>query len=162
MTSDGTVFSQCGRYRYRLQRGTAPRLAFVMLNPSMADATRDDPTIRRCIAFAKREGYAGITVCNVYAWRATKPRELRGVDDLFGENVSHLRALASSHPHIVVAWGANAKGWDALGVCEILEERACKLSCFGVTKSGQPKHPLFIAGDTPLRPYDAVNPWAAA
>src|SRR5689334_20041621 len=69
------VLSPCGLYRYRLTRrwGDGPALLFVMLNPSTADATEDDPTIRRCTGFAKREGMPAIEVVNLFAWRATDP-----------------------------------------------------------------------------------------
>ena len=78
--------SPCGLYRYRLERfwSDKPALPFVMLNPSTADADLDDPTIRRCMGFARREGAGGIIVATLHAFRATTPEELRKAYDPFG------------------------------------------------------------------------------
>lgn len=81
------LFSPCGAYRYRLSRdwnGTGTRLAVVMLNPSTADAARDDPTIRRCIAFAVREGHCGVEILNLFAFSATEPALLKSAADPVG------------------------------------------------------------------------------
>jgi len=109
------VISPCGLYRYRLSRQwTEPSysLAFVMLNPSTADAEVDDPTIRRCIGFARREGYGGIEVVNLYAFRATSPDDLWKAKDPCGpENEGHLISIARASvgygTPIVCAWGAH-------------------------------------------------------
>ena len=87
------LFSPCGRFRYRLGRrwGEGPTIAFVLLNPSTADDQRDDPTIRRCIGFARRLGFGGLEVVNLYAYVATDPAELRRVGYLVGdENDGHM------------------------------------------------------------------------
>lgn len=79
--------SECGTYRYWLCREWSPgldSLVWLMLNPSTADATQDDPTIRRCMGFARRWGYGGITVVNLYAYRATNPRDLLTAADPVG------------------------------------------------------------------------------
>lgn len=108
----GAEISDCGRYRYRLWRswGDGPRLPFVMLNPSTADADQDDPTIRRCVGFARRESYVGIEVVNLFAWRATDPKDLADTPDdiIFGfpRNVDVLERLMADHPVVVAAWGA--------------------------------------------------------
>lgn len=84
----GAVISDDGRYRYRLWRTWAPelpRMAWIMLNPSTADAEVDDPTIRRCVGFAKREGCGGIEVVNLYAYRSTDPSVLGTVDEKHGD-----------------------------------------------------------------------------
>jgi hypothetical protein len=151
------VISGCGLYRYRLQRGDGPRrLAFVMLNPSTADADVDDPTIRRCRAFAQREGHAGIDVMNLYAWRATDPVQLTQVDDPVGpDNAIWLDHLACDHRHgwIVCAWGALARERQcqtALQVAGILSSHGARLVCLGITKDGSPRHPLYVRGDTAI------------
>lgn len=156
------VISACGRYRYRLQRGDGPRrLAFVMLNPSTADADVDDPTIRRCRAFAQREGYPGIDVMNLYAWRATDPVQLTQVDDPVGpDNPIWLDHLASDHRHgwIVCAWGTLAREQQrqtAIQVAGILSSHGARLVCLGTTKDGSPRHPLYVRGDA------AIEDWRA-
>ena len=111
-----TVISKCGAYRYSLTRkwSDAPNLPFVMLNPSTADAKEDDPTIRRCIGFARREGAGGLIVANLYALRAPSPEALWSARDPLGpENLQTLAGLAAqavdqSLP-IVCAWGALAR-----------------------------------------------------
>src|SRR5437870_4841901 len=109
------VISPCGKFRYRLTRqwGEGAALPFVMLNPSTADAEQDDPTIRKCVGFAKRMGYDGIEVVNLYAYRATKPADLKKAGYPRGpENDRHIEAaLVESHANSVIcAWGVNARG----------------------------------------------------
>ena len=151
------ILSPCGRYRYLLQRGEGRLLPFVMLNPSTADAEQDDPTIRRCMGFAAREGYDGIEVGNVYAWRATDPRELRSSSNPFGDNVNVLIGLsaraASNDTPIVCAWGTNVIGDHAARTIELLRHAGARLVCLGKTKAGHPKHPLYLAANTPLEAY---------
>jgi hypothetical protein len=152
------VISLCGQYRYRLQRGDGARLAFVMLNPSTADANVDDPTIRRCMGFARREGYAGIDVCNLFALRATNPRELVAHADPIGpDNYDHLAALGKDHrgTDIVCAWGAHpAATARVVAVMKgYLTDYGARLVCLGLTAAGAPRHPLYVRGDAPLLPW---------
>lgn len=148
------VLSPCKRYRYRLTRGAGRLLAFVMLNPSTADAEQDDPTIRRCLGFAAREGFDGIEVCNVYAWRATDPRELMHAPNPFRDNDDHLLSLAVRHNLIVCAWGSKAMPSHVEHVRRTLSANrgghVARLVCLGVNKDGSPKHPLYVRGDAPL------------
>ena len=95
------ILSPCGRYRYRLERDLGAigamrgSVAFVMLNPSTADATTGDPTIRRCIGYARAWSYAKLIVGNAYAWRSTDPAGLWTADDPVGpENDQHLEQIA--------------------------------------------------------------------
>jgi hypothetical protein len=150
----GATFSADGRYRYRLWRRwdrSRPMVAFVMLNPSTADARRDDPTIRRCVAFARRWGYGGIEVVNLFALRATDPGELRVAKDPSGPgNARHVgRALAAASL-VVLAWGAHR----ALRDPPTLARRLLSLRrphCLGLTRSGEPRHPLYLrAGALPV------------
>lgn len=145
------VSSDCGQYRYMLARGTGPRrLIFVMLNPSTADAELDDPTIRRCKAFAAALGYTGIIVLNLYAFRATQPADLWIQSDPIGpRNDAHIEQLASGDT-VVCAWGVNAKPERVAQVAALLREAGAKLTCLGVTKSGAPRHPLYVRVDQPL------------
>lgn len=154
----GAVISDCGRYRYTLERewmtgeGTC---LFVMLNPSTADASEDDPTIRRCIGFAQRWGYQRLTVGNLFAFRATDPRKLVQVKDPGGpDNHLHLGRLAAEADRVVAAWGAfPAAGQDYLAA--VLSEVDSDLVCLGTTKNGSPRHPLYVRGDFEPIPYRA-------
>lgn len=159
--------SDCGRYRYTLTRrwGRGPWATFVMLNPSTADATENDPTIRRCMAFAGAWGMGGLSVVNLYALRSTDPAGLWRVDDPVGpENDTILRRLAAGALHdgrpVVAAWGANARQ-DR--VDEVLALPGMdQLQCLGVTKAGAPKHPLArgrhrIPDDVVPRPWPGVT-----
>ncbi len=153
----GATISECGRYRYRLWRqwdDLAPVMVFCMMNPSTADASQDDATIRRCIGFAKRERHGGIIVVNVFALRATNPGELLTADDPYGpENEAHL--LCARSPilsTLVVAWGVPVGGrrlrhhYTRAAVTLL----PLKPKCLGTTSAGWPKHPLYLRADAPL------------
>jgi hypothetical protein len=151
--------SECGLYRYHLGRSwdaSLPSLTFVMLNPSTADADIDDPTIRRCIGFAKREGCGSINVVNLFAYRATDPSALKDAADPVGPfNPKWLQwtldAARQNHTTIVCAWGAHPLA-EAPGDAFINQGPAnCAAVChLGLTKGGHPRHPLYIKGDQPL------------
>ena len=150
------TISVCGKYRYQLTRrwGGGEILPFVMLNPSTADADVDDPTIRRCMGFARREGADGIIVLNVYALRATDPKELAKSPDPFGpENDAALSQLArcASRSRIVCAWGAHGGGSNRH--IALLMSSGASLVCLGMTKNGHPRHPLYVKNDQPLVPF---------
>lgn len=159
----GAELSDDGTYRYRLWRGTEPRLGFVMLNPSRADAHADDHTIRRCRAIASRNGYGGIDVANLFAYRATDPTELPDDLDTATGGERNIRAIidvAAAVDTIVVAWGATyatvAKrigDGDAPGiVLDIADAADVNVRCLGVTADGYPRHPSRI-GAVPLVPW---------
>lgn len=155
------IISECGQYRYLLQqpsevdhpdRATA---LFVMLNPSTADAELDDPTIRRCRGFARDWGCAGLNVANLYAYRATKPADLWTAAHPEGPlNDYYLASLARDHKDFVCAWGANARPERVYAVSEILKASGARLWCLGTTKSGAPRHPLYVRADQPLIPWE--------
>lgn len=115
------TISPCGTYRYSLFRSTGAvgdeHLLWVMLNPSTADATKDDPTIRKVVEFTRRAGYGGACVVNLFAFRATKPKDLRRAVRnhglLFGEgpdNRAAIESAAATSAAIVCAWGAEPFG----------------------------------------------------
>lgn len=152
-----TVISECGQYRYQLVR--KPRIEmpekttalFIMLNPSTADASLDDPTIRRCRAFADFWGCAGITVANLYALRATNPEELlKHTDPIGPENDEYLVRLVREYGDVVCAWGNNAMKDRADYFIRMALKHNSRLWCLGVNKNGAPKHPLYIKADTKL------------
>lgn len=151
MTVEGdAVFSDCGRYRYLLTRrwGDGPAATFVMLNPSTADAATDDPTIRRCIGFAKSWDCGSLNVVNLFAFRATDPRELLAATDPVGPRNDAF--LHSYLPDGVAAWGAHKMASTrARGVVRAFV-RSSPLWCLGVTKDGHPRHPLYVRADAPL------------
>jgi hypothetical protein len=159
--TSSAIISDDGRYRYLLTREWtqgAPKLTFVMLNPSTADAREDDPTIRRCIGFAKREGFGGIRVVNLYAFRATDPKiMLREIDPVGPANDTHITGACLDR-HVIAAWGANAAPHRVKEVLRILDRARARLFSLGVTSSGAPRHPLYVKGDQPFVPYPTQHP----
>lgn len=156
------ILSKCEQYRYSLRRKipnhdyTADKgtFAIVMLNPSTADATVDDPTIRRCMGFAKELGYSDIHVVNLFAYRATNPDELKSVVDPIGlENDYHLEEFGRMYQNILCAWGNNAPLDRVKEVLPLLVQKGAKLWCLGVTKTLAQKHPLYVKKSTELRPW---------
>jgi hypothetical protein len=151
------IISPCGAYRYALTRtgdalpGKPGRAMFLMLNPGTADATLDDPTIRRCRSFACSWGFDGITVGNLYALRSTDPAALWLHHDPIGpENDAYLYEMATTHSRVVCGWGANARDDRVAAVVKLLREAGAELACLGTTKSGAPRHPLYVRGGQPL------------
>ncbi len=156
LTLKGAKISECGKFRYHLTRVwdlTGPKLGILGLNCSTADAVKDDPTIRREMGFARRLGYGSIYKGNIFAYRATDPKVMKRARDPVGpENDLWIKGIASCVDRLIVAWGAHGsfKNRDR-EVYELL--RGKSLWCFGVTKDGHPKHPLYLRGDTPLVPW---------
>lgn len=154
------TISDCGLYRYDLRRvwgdpDSANLLAICGANPSTADAQLDDPTIRRCIGFAKREGCDGLVMVNVRAFRATDPRKVPPVSPL-GEGVHNertLRAVCMECPLIVCAWGTVADPRDVADAMDIFDDEMATLMCFGTTMKGDPRHPLYLPANAPLVPF---------
>ncbi|WP_439030249.1 DUF1643 domain-containing protein [Gordonia terrae] len=157
------VISPDGKYRYWLERelpwsfyageGVAPETAcaFIMLNPSTADATQDDPTIRRCKHFATALGASKLIVANLYAYRATNPAELRTVDDPVGpENTFYLQSALDAR-HVVVAWGTHASDEQVARLRALADNTP--LWCLGTTKAGAPRHPLYVPNTKELEPW---------
>lgn len=153
------VMSPCGTYRYYLERSwndDAPAAAFVMLNPSVADAERDDPTIRRCLGYARAWGCGSLLAVNLYALRATSPRELwRAADPVGPATDAYLRAAvlvarASGGP-VVAAWGAHARPERIAAVLAL--PGVAPLSALAVTGAGQPRHPLYLRARLTPQPW---------
>jgi hypothetical protein len=155
----GARFSPDRLYRYHLWRVWEPsRRSFVLigLNPSTADETQDDPTIRRCINFAKREGCGRLDMLNLFAWRSTDPAALRRVSDPVGpendEVIGDVIGMAGGDVRVVAAWGGHGSARGDRLVREI-NGWACGVWCFGTTKDGSPRHPLYLRNDAALVVY---------
>lgn len=149
------LFSDCKKYRYILERrwSTKPLLNVVMLNPSTADETQDDPTIRRCMGFAVEEGFGGIVVTNLFAFLATDPSTLRGHYDPVGVlNDKHLVATARRRDvrAILLAWGSAGSYQDrGAKVMQLLIDFCEKrIYTLDTTFNKQPKHPLYLLKNT--------------
>lgn len=144
-----------GAYRYTLWRiwdEQSPRALFVLLNPSTADAEQDDPTLRRCLGFARREGCGSLEIVNLFAYRTTQPALLKMISDPIGvENDQHIAAAAQRANIIVLGWGTH--GTYRARDREVLQLlTAYPLYCLELTKNGYPKHPLYCA-------YQPLVPW---
>lgn len=147
----GATFDCTGVFRYRLWRrwDDGPSVCFIMLNPSTADAERDDPTIRRCIRFARDWGYGGLDVVNLFAYRATDPRALRSVADPVGPlNGRAIAEAVEGATLTIAAWGAWPAGTPPL---------SAPLYCLGMNRDGSPKHPLYIRADATPVPYSLTQ-----
>lgn len=155
----GARLSDDKKYRYLLWRKwdfSLPCVVWIMLNPSTADANKDDATIRRCIGFAQRWGFGGIDVVNLFAYRATNPRDLFEAGDPVGpENDSMINAMLEGRNDdlFMAAWGCFPKylGNRDKDVLDLLKSR--RVECLGVTKEGYPKHPVYLANDTEREAY---------
>jgi len=149
--------SECGRYRWWLRRswthgGDGRVVCFVMLNPSTADALIDDPTVRRCMDFARRWGFTALSVRNLFAFRATEPKELSSVDDPTGGHRGDVELWMAGTAHLTVAaWGAKVPFRRDREALEMFKD--ITLYCLGTTKNGHPRHPLYVRKDQPLKVF---------
>jgi hypothetical protein len=151
------IFSECRQYRYLLTRtwnSESATIVFIGLNPSTADETADDPTVRRCVGFARKWGYGGLVLINLFAFRSTDPKRLNDVADPVGpQNDTTIRRCCDRSSCVVAAWGAQGTLMERdRRVLELLSEPLC----LGVTKSGSPRHPLYLAASTRLRRFPGV------
>lgn len=147
------LLSPCCQYRWQLWRiwnNELPGCVFIGLNPSTADETTDDPTIRRCIRFATDWGYGSLVMLNAYAFRATEPKVMKAASDPIGkDNNSALRLPSQSAIDnggiVIAAWGSHCDEEREAEVCRLIDR---KIHCLGRTKAGRPKHPLYLRADT--------------
>ena len=151
----GATFSPCRTFRYTLWRSWpsgSGYACFIGLNPSTADETEDDPTIRRCIAYAKAWGYAGLVMLNAFGYRATYPRDMLAAHDPVGpDNDEHIRLLTRDAAVVIAAWGNHGEHLERFRAIGTLVP---KLSCLKVTKPGHPSHPLYLKADLRPMPYE--------
>lgn len=152
--NSGAHFSRCRRFRYALWRewkADGPKVLMIGLNPSTADATRNDPTIRRCIGFARDWGFGGVWVLNLFAYRATYPRDLKAAVDPVGpRNDAWIRRVARAVDRAVAVWGNHGAMLDrSARVRGMLGDR---LEVIRLNAGGEPAHPLYLPrGLKPIR-----------
>jgi hypothetical protein len=152
------ILDKTKKYRYILERrwgsDATNVVNFILLNPSTADATLDDPTVRACIKFAQQWKFDGLFITNLFAFRATDPVEMRSCKNPHGnENDRYLKSIAEKSRMVVVAWGNHGThcGRD-MEVLKILKDIK-KLFCLGTTISGSPRHPLYIKRTVRPQPF---------
>jgi hypothetical protein len=154
--SSSAVISSCGTYRYHLTRSTGVPLRwhkpmlFICLNPSTADSQKDDNTIRKCIAYAKREGCTSMEILNLFALRSTNPRALLTHPDPVGpENDWWIDTVLSRFRQqiVIAAWGTNEAGIERGAM---IQKKYGPFQCLGMNRNGTPKHPLYLKNDQPL------------
>lgn len=170
--SAGAVFSEDRAHRLILWRRWDGRsepgipngcklIAWIMCNPSTADASEDDATLRRCISFTKALGYEGLLVVNLWSFRAKDPKELEGKHQRAKtrDTDKYIRKAVSAADRIIAAWGASGPQADrCVEVQELIgRRRKAPLSCLGKTQTGEPKHPLYVKKATPLEPFKGCD-----
>ena len=146
-------FSVCRRYRYALWRqwASGPEVLFVMLNPSTADETADDPTIRRCIGLARSWGFGSLAVGNVFAYRTGSPARLKKTAQPIGAaNDAWLRRLQRSASLTIAAWGNHGAYLDR---SRIVRATLGAPHTLGLTVRGEPRHPLYLRRDVQPAPW---------
>lgn len=164
------VISECGRFRYHLTRtwdDALRPLPFIMLNPSTADADEDDPTIRKCIGFGRRLGFGGVEVFNLFAFRATNPKDLRNSNYSAGPDNdrilnSRLHELGFHESgYVICAWGANARQLNTPKLMvSHLSLAGIKLRALRLLADGTPEHPLMLPYT--CKPVPLEKPMGAA
>lgn len=155
----GAAFSVCERYRYALWRvwnPDAPFWSFGMLNPSTADHLKLDPTLTRCASRAAAGGAGGMIIWNLFAWRATDPKDMKAAADPVGRsNDATIRRVVKLAAVNVAGWGVHGTHRDReRKVRFMLAGEGAKLHALAFTNDAQPRHPLYLGGD--LKP----EPWA--
>ena len=158
------VISSCGQYRYLLTRhpGLQPRIAtFIMLNPSTADAEKDDQTIRKCIGFTRLLGCGTLQVVNLFAYRARYPRDMKkAIDPVGPDNAEHVRrAVQEAVGPVICAWGAQGGYRDQdRTMMRWLAEAGVVPFAYALTKEGHPQHPLLIPYKAELSRFPGRKP----
>ena len=145
------VYSPCEQYRYRLTRIWAPgsKVLFVMLNPSTATELQNDPTVERCERRARALGFGGFLVANIFAFRATNPKVMQRMSDPVGPgNDTAILDLAGQADFVICAWGTHGLHLNrGMQMEQLLRGTGKAINHLGLTKSGAPKHPLYIRYD---------------
>lgn len=153
---DSAIFSPCRKWRYTLHRywGDGPCVVFLMFNPSTADESTNDATIRRCIGFAKRWEYGRLIILNLFSIRSTDPRGVIKDEDPIGPDNDHwiLESLRDAE-ELILAWGCNQHMSSPTlkirpkTVIDNIKSTypSMPLKCLGTRKDGSPRHPLMLS-----------------
>lgn len=172
----GAIFSPCTRYRYRLWRrwdSSRVSLVMLMLNPSTADETANDPTVERCERRARRLGFGALEVLNIFAFRAADPDVMKAEADPVGPendatidgmlaNAAHRRRFGAHEDTFCAGWGVHGTHRGrAERVSFMAAANGVQLMALGLTKDGQPRHPLYMGNDAPFVPWARTTPGAA-
>ena len=148
------VFSPCRKYRYALWRtwdARQPFVLFIGLNPSTADEVKNDPTIRRCIGFAGDWGYGGVLIGNLFAYRATRPEDMKQDSEPVGsENDLWIERMAQDADQVVAAWGNHGAYLNRFNE---VRELIPQMKCLGLTAQNHPRHPLYLRKDVKRMKY---------
>jgi len=143
------VFSECRLWRYELWRiwdESKPYALFICLNPSTADESNDDPTVRRCIRYAQAWGYGGMCMANIFAFRATDPKVMKAAHDPVGpENDYRLENLHKSASITICAWGTHGEFHGRAS--KVMALLGGNTYCLKRTNKGHPGHPLYLKKD---------------
>lgn len=153
----GAIFSEDGKYRYALWRLWNPSrrpLMFIGLNPSTANGISNDPTITRLMVRANREGFGCLLAGNLYAIVSPDPSVLtsrkRSIHPVGIENDDYIRQMVGMAGRVLFGWGSfPSAGKRAVKVSDLVPSPWC----LGVNADGNPKHPLYISYDVPMRRY---------
>ena len=156
---DGTrslaIFSDCEKYRYILRRvwdENKKRAVFIGLNPSTADEVRNDPTVSRMISLSKSWGFGSVSVCNLFAFRATLPPDMKKAENPIGdENDSFILKEIQDAGRVIACWGNHGK---FLNRSEEFIKNLKRFEHFGLTKQGEPHHLLYLRKDASLFEVD--------
>lgn len=147
-TQSEAFYSDCETYRYLLTRrwGEGGELLYILLNPSTATEKRNDPTIERCERRARMLGFGGFSVANLFAFRATDPRDLkRALEPAGPDNDAVLMRAAAAARMVLCGWGVHGAH---LGrgdhVAAMLADSGIGLHRLGLTRDGYPRHPLYV------------------
>lgn len=153
----GATLSPCRRYRYALWRiwdESKPLVMFIGLNPSTADETNDDPTLIRCMNFAKSWGYGGVYTANLFAYRATQPKDLLKRKRVVGKDNNYWLQTLSKKVHLIIAaWGNDGSYQNR---SEQVKQLISPLHYLKMNKSGEPAHPLYLKADLTPIPFEAM------
>lgn len=161
-TDSGAFFSPCGIYRYTLWRQwatTGPALMALMLNPSTADQSSNDPTVERVERRARALGFSRLVVTNIFALRATDPMVmLRHPSPVGMDNDLHILEQARQASQIILAWGTHGSHLGRVQeVLEVLSSVETPCVCLGTNADGSPKHPLYVGYNQPLIPWSGAT-----
>lgn len=156
----GAIITTCKKYRYLLTRGYSgnpedPFVLFIGLNPSIADSEIDDPTLRRCLGFMEKWDLQALKIVNLFAYRATNPNAMLIQSEPIGmQNDRIIEGEAKNAKFIILCWGNTGSHLNRdKAVINLLEKYSHKTFSFGLTKLGQPKHPLYLSKSTRLERF---------